>query len=134
MASTQGPTLNYILPKLTTVCYLTIIDASSGYHNLKLDRKSTYFATFACQFSRYRLTRLPFGVAPACDMFQEKVNEIFKDLPNVFGIADYIPFLGYDAYGRGHDRTMREVMQICPRNPVKSKYHSWCTKLPFFRR
>ena len=34
-----GPTLNYILPKLTGVKDLTLIDTNSGYHNLKDDEK-----------------------------------------------------------------------------------------------
>ena len=50
----RGPTLKDILPKLNNVRYLSIIDASSGYHNLKLDEKSSYLTTFACQFGRYR--------------------------------------------------------------------------------
>ena len=33
----RGPTLNDILPKLNNVKYMSIIDTSSGYHNLKLD-------------------------------------------------------------------------------------------------
>ena len=36
----RGPTLNDILLKLNNVQYMSIIDASSGYHNLKLDGKS----------------------------------------------------------------------------------------------
>ena len=50
----RGPTLNNILPKLNNVRYFSIIDASSGYHNLKLDEKSLYLTTFTCQFDRYR--------------------------------------------------------------------------------
>ena len=34
---------------------------------------------------------------PSCDMFQQKIDKTFKDLPNVFGIADDILILGYDA-------------------------------------
>ena len=34
----RGPTLNDILPKLSNVKYMSIKDASSGYHNLKLDK------------------------------------------------------------------------------------------------
>ena len=34
----RGPMLNDILPKLNNVQYMTIIDVSSGYHNLKLDK------------------------------------------------------------------------------------------------
>ena len=39
---------------------------------------------FVCQFGRYRYKQLPFGVAPAGNMFQRKNEEIFKDMPNVF--------------------------------------------------
>ena len=33
----RGPTLNDILPELNNVRYLSLIDASCGFHNLKLD-------------------------------------------------------------------------------------------------
>ena len=49
----RGPTLNDILPKLYNVQYISIIDVSSGYHNLKLDTKSSYLTTFAYPFGRY---------------------------------------------------------------------------------
>ena len=42
---------------------------------------------FACQFGRYRYKKLPFGAALAGPMFQRKIDEVFKDLPNVFGIG-----------------------------------------------
>ena len=38
----RGPTLNNILPKLNNIEYKFIIDASLGYHNLKLDKQSSY--------------------------------------------------------------------------------------------
>ena len=38
-------TLNDILPRLTGVEYLTLIDASSGYHNLKFN-EILYLMTF----------------------------------------------------------------------------------------
>ena len=34
--------------------------------------------------------RLPSEVAPAGDIFQRQIYEIFKELPNIFGIADDI--------------------------------------------
>ena len=92
----RGPTLNHILPKLNNAPYLSLIDVSSSYHNLKLNEKPSYLTTFACQFGRYRYKRLLFGAAPAGDMFQRKIDEIFKDLPSVSGIADDILVIGYD--------------------------------------
>ena len=50
----RGPTLNDILPKLNNIRYISLINASSGYHNFRLDKKSSYLTTFACQFGTYR--------------------------------------------------------------------------------
>ena len=87
----RGPTLNDILPKLHSVQYMSIIDASSGYHNLKLDKQSSYLTMFACLFDRYRYKHLPFRAALVGDMFQHKIDKIFNDKPNVFGIARWHP-------------------------------------------
>ena len=61
----------------------------------------------------WRFTRLPLRVVPAGDRFQQKIDKIFKDLSNVFGIADDILFVGYDVDSRDHDKTLKWVMQIC---------------------
>ena len=64
----RGPAVNDMFLKVTNVCCITLVDAHSGYHNLKLDKKSSYSATFACQFGRYRYARQPLGVAPVDNM------------------------------------------------------------------
>ena len=61
---------------------------------------------FSCPFGRYRYKWLPFGVALAGDLLQRKIDEIFKELPNVFGIADNILVVGYEADGKDHDKTL----------------------------
>ena len=66
----NGPTLNNVLPKLTNVHYITIIDTNSGYKNLKCVKKSSYLTMFACQFGRCTFTRLSFAVGSAGDNFQ----------------------------------------------------------------
>ena len=82
----------------------------SGCHNLKLYEKSSYLTTFACQFGRYRYKQLPFELAFVGDMFQRRKDEIFKDLPNVFGIVDDILLMvkamtiHYKGYCRYADR------------------------------
>ena len=43
----------------------------------------------------------------------KKNYKIFKELPNVFSIADDILIVGYDDNGRDHNRTLRKVVQIC---------------------
>ena len=101
-----GSTLNDILPKLNNVKYLSLMDASSGYHNLKLDKRSSYLTTFPCHFGRYRHKSLPCGAAATGDMFQCKIDEIFKNLPSVFGIADDILVEGYGTDGKDQDEIL----------------------------
>ena len=69
---------------------MSIIDTSSGYHNLKLDKQLSYLTTFSCPFGRYRYKHLPFRAVPVGDMFHCKIDEIFNDMPNVFAIVDDI--------------------------------------------
>ena len=38
----RGPALNVIILRLAGVKYFPLIDASSGYHNLRLDKRSSY--------------------------------------------------------------------------------------------
>ena len=130
----RGATVNDILPKLNNAKYLSLTDVSSGYHNLKLDEKSSYFMMSACQFGRYRYIWLPFGAAPAGDMFKRKIDEIFKDMPDMFGILDDISAAGYEAYGKDHDETVWRLLQRCRQVNLmlnKDKYHFRCTSVPF---
>ena len=54
-------------------------------------------------------------------MFQRKIDEIFKDLTNVFGIADDILAVGYDQSGKDHDNTLWKVLQACRHIKLKLK-------------
>ena len=109
----KGTPLNGILPKLNNAKYLSLIDVSSRYHNLKLDEISSYLTMFTCQFGRYRYKCLSFGAAPAGNMFQRKTDKIFNDMPNVFGITNDTLVAGYEADGRDHDETVQRVLQRC---------------------
>ena len=40
-------------------------------------------------------------------MFKQNFDDIFKDLPNEFGIVDDIFFAGYDTNGSDHDKTLK---------------------------
>ena len=106
----RGPTLNNILPKLNNVQYMSIIDASSGYH-LKLDKQWSYLTTFSCPFGRYQYKWLLFGAALTGNMFQWKIDEIFNDMPNVFGIAVNILVIGYDKDGADHDEAVYNMIR-----------------------
>ena len=131
----RGPTLIDIFPKLNNVKYLSLTHVSSQCHNFKLDMRSSYLTTFVCQFGRYRYKRLPFGAAPTSDMFHHNIGEIFKNVPNIFGIADDILVVCYDIDGKDHDEMLLQVLQICRHVNLKlNKYkcHFKFTSVQFF--
>ena len=68
-------------------------------------------------------------------MFQCKNDEIFNDMPNVFGIADNILVIGYDGDWGDHDEAVYNVLQQCQEvniNLNKDKCHFRWTSIPFF--
>ena len=67
-------------------------------------------------------------------MLQRKIDEILKDLPNVFGITDDILVVGYDRGGKDHDEPLHRVLEVCKQvNPKlnKGSNHFRCTQIPF---
>ena len=68
-------------------------------------------------------------------MFQCKIDEIFNDMPNVFGIADDILVIGYNKDGADHDEAVYNVLrwfQDVNLKLNKEKCHFRCTSIPFF--
>ena len=100
---------------------MSIIDVSSRYHNLQLDTTSSYLTTFMCPFGRYWCKHLPFGAVPVGNMFQHKIDEIFSEMPNVFGIVDDILVIGYDKDGGDHDAVVHKVLRWCKGVNLKIK-------------
>ena len=69
------------------------------------------------------------------DMFRCKIDEIFSDMPNIFGIVDDMLVIGYDKDGADHDATVHKVLRHCEEVNLKlnkDKCHFRCTSIPFF--
>ena len=68
-------------------------------------------------------------------MFQHKINEIFSDIPNVFGIVYDILVIGYNENGADHDAVVHKVLWRYEEVNLKlnkEKCHFRCTSIPFF--
>ena len=68
-------------------------------------------------------------------MFQCKIDKIFNDMPNVFGIAEDILVIGYCKDEADHDEAVCKVLKWCQDvnlKPNKEKCHFRCTSIPFF--
>ena len=87
-------TIDELIPQLCGKKFLSIIDTKKGYWHVALDHESSLLCTFNTPFGRCRFKRLPFGVKLSQDVFQRKLDEVYKDIPNVMGIADDIMVCG----------------------------------------
>jgi hypothetical protein len=47
----------------------SVLNATSGYWQMKLNEESSKLCTFNTPFGRYRFTRLPFGIKSAPEVF-----------------------------------------------------------------
>ena len=54
-------------------------------------------------------------------MFHHKIDEIFNDIPNVFGIADDMLVIWYDKDRTDHDRAVYRVLRHCQECKFKTK-------------
>jgi hypothetical protein len=127
------PTIVEVLSELNGAQYFSIVDAHSGYWNIKLDQESSLYTTFNTPHGRYCFLRLPFGLICAQDIFQRKVDETFGDLPGVTGIADDIVVYGKTRLE--HDKNLRAVMERAKNAGIRfnpDKCIIACNKLPFF--
>ena len=69
------------------------------------------------------------------NMFQCKIDEMFNDMLNVFGIADDILVIGYDKNGADHNKAVYSVLRQCQRVNLKlnkEKCYFRYTSIPFF--
>ena len=124
-----------MLPKLNGAKFFTILDARSGYWNIKLDEESSYHTTFNTPYGRHRFLRLPFGLNCAQDVFQKKVDETFSDIPGVTGISDDIIVVGFEADGSDHDANLAAVLERARTTGLRfndKKMVVRCKRIPFF--
>ena len=96
--------------------YFSVVDTTKGYWHVELDHESSLMCTFNTPFGRYRFKRLPFGINVSQDIFQRKLDDIYKKIPNVTGIADDIIVFG--STEEEHDQAFVNMLEATRANNV----------------
>ena len=112
------PTLEDILPKLSDAKYFSIVDARSGYWNIKLDHESSLCTNFNSPHGRHQFLRLPFGLICAQDIFQKSADG---------GINAKLQ-TRQEKQKSQYDKTSKPLPVICPDDPVRflnPHSHKW---------
>ena len=116
----------------------SVLDAKSGFWQVKLLESSSYYTTFNTLFGRFRWLRMPFGISSAPEVWQRKMNEAIEGLCGVEVIADDFLVCGFgdtilEAI-KDHDQNLTAFLQRCRKlnltlNPQKVKLRM--SEVPF---
>ena len=82
-----------------------------------MDTDSSKLTTMATPFRHFKWRRLPFGVSPALEIFQQKLDELLSRLEGVRVIADDILVVGegstIEEAEYAHDKHLRQLLDCC---------------------
>jgi RNase H-like domain found in reverse transcriptase/Reverse transcriptase (RNA-dependent DNA polymerase) len=77
------PHISDLIEDIGRYTYVTTLDLSMGYYHFKLSDELSKMCSFMLPFGMYRYKRLPMGLKISPDFFQQRMWELFGDLPFV---------------------------------------------------
>ena len=110
-------TIEEISTRMPNAKYFSVLDASSGFWQVKLDHESAKLCTFNTPFGRYMFKRLPFGISSAQDVFQSIMSEMFEDIEGVEVVIDDLLIWGTTE--EEHDARLEKVLQRAQQRNLK---------------
>jgi hypothetical protein len=105
------PTADEIFNRMHGAQFFSFLDATQGFHHIKLNHKSSLLTTFNTPFGRYRWLRMPYGLASASEVFHRRMVECLRDLEGVEVFIDDIAVWGKTK--KDHDDRLSRVLDRC---------------------
>ena len=132
------PIIEEILPELSKAKVFSKVDLKEGFLQAELDEESSRLTVFQTSWGRYRFHRMPFGITPAPEIFQMKLDQNLEGLKGVFKIADDILITGQGETEReadeDHDRNLKSLLDRCRERNIKlnkKKFTFKCNDVQF---
>ena len=110
-------TVEEVVARMPNAKVFSVLDASSGFWQIKLDQESSKLCTFNTPFGRYRFKRLPFGICSAQDVFQDVMSEIFSGIEGVEVIVDDLLIWGENQ--QQHDERLKQILERARQKNLK---------------
>ena len=109
------PTIEEVATKLSNAKVFSVLDAKSGFWQIRLDEESSLLTTFNTPFGRFRWLRMPFGICSAPEEFQRRMNNTFENLKGTAIIADDLLVFGegddIESATKDHDENLKNALQ-----------------------
>ena len=112
-----------LLPELSKAKVFSVVDAKNGFWHIQLDPESSFLTTFSTPWGRYRWTRMPFGISPAPEEFQKRLDTALGVLEGVVPIFDDILIFGVgvtkEEAMENHDQHLKSLFERCRNKGIK---------------
>ena len=132
------PVIDDLLPLLAKAKVFSLVDARNGLWHVQLDNESSFLTTFGTEGGRFRWTRMPFGISPAPEEFQRRLEQALEGLERVKPIFDDILIFGVGETQAealaDHDAKLRALFERCRKKGIKlnkKKVKLRCTEVKF---
>lgn len=132
------PVIEDILPELADVKVFSKADFKDGFLQIQLDQESSKLTTFQTPWGRYRYLRMPSGISPAPECFQQKLDQNLEGLEGIYKVVDDILITGHgttkDEAVKNHDANLLKLLERCRERNLKlnrEKLQLKCTETPF---
>ena len=102
-------TVNEVVTRMPNAKEFLMLDANSGFRQIRLDHDSAKLSTFNVPYGRYMFKRLSFGLSSSQDIFQCIMSEIFEDIEGVKVAVDDLLVWGKDE--EQHDSRLLKVLE-----------------------
>ncbi len=127
-------TIDDILPELSKAKCFTLADAKNGFWHVQLDEESSFLTTFETPWGRFRWLRMPFGISPAPEEFQRRLNDAISGLNRVRAVHDDVLIYGvgdtFEEAEVDHDRKLTLFLDRCRDKNIKLNKSKLKFKLP----
>lgn len=117
------PVIDDLLPLLTNAKVFSVVDAKNGFWHVQLDDESSFLTTFGTPWGRFRWTRMPFGISPAPEEFQRRLEYALEGLDGIKPIFDDILVFGVGETEAealsDHDAKLTALLERCRATGIK---------------
>ena len=132
------PVIEDILPELSKARVFTKADLKDGFLQIQLDDASSKLTTFQTAWGRYCWLCMLYGISPAPECFQQKLDQCLEGLKGVYKIADDLLIIGQgdtdEEADQDHDQNLKNLLDRCRTKDIKlnkDKFQFKCSEVSF---
>lgn len=115
------PVFDDLIAKFRHAKFFTLLDIKQAFHQVEITESSRDITTFITNWGLYRYKRLLFGVNCAPELFQNLMESILAECPNIVVFIDDILIFGNTE--AEHDAAVRKALTVLNRYGIMLNDH-----------